>query len=53
MCISCDKSFCGPAKNAGANDKKHEWNTKHTWPEAVGWVNKFFFLRQILSVVMY
>lgn len=37
MCISCDKSFCGPAKNAGANDKKHEWNTKHTWPEAVGW----------------
>ncbi|KAM0725647.1 Chitin synthase regulator SKT5 [Formica fusca] len=35
--ITCDKSFCGSAKSAGAKDKKYEWNTKHSWPEAVGW----------------
>lgn len=40
--ITCDKSFCGSAKSAGAKGKKHEWNTKHSWPEAVGWVNIFF-----------
>lgn len=35
--ITCDKSFCGSVRSAGAKDKKHEWNTKHSWPEAVGW----------------
>ncbi|KMQ95358.1 protein shc1 [Lasius niger] len=35
--ISCDRSFYGSARSAGAKDKKHEWNTKHSWPEAVGW----------------
>ncbi|XP_050463970.1 uncharacterized protein LOC126858010 isoform X2 [Cataglyphis hispanica] len=35
--ITYDKNFCGSAKSAGAKGKKHEWNTKHGWPEAVGW----------------
>ncbi|KAL0117325.1 hypothetical protein PUN28_010287 [Cardiocondyla obscurior] len=31
--------FCGSAKNAGAKDKRHgyDWNTRHSWSEAVGW----------------
>ncbi|XP_011640772.1 uncharacterized protein LOC105429476 [Pogonomyrmex barbatus] len=35
--ITCDKGFCGSAKSTGTKDKRHDWNTKHTWPEAVGW----------------
>ncbi|XP_072752208.1 uncharacterized protein [Anoplolepis gracilipes] len=35
--ITCDKGFCGSVKSADAKNKKQEWNTKHNWPEAVGW----------------
>ncbi|XP_039308007.1 uncharacterized protein LOC105195862 [Solenopsis invicta] len=37
--ITCDKGFCGSAKNAGAKSNRHgsDWNTKHNWSEAVGW----------------
>ncbi|XP_077261931.1 uncharacterized protein LOC143897278 [Temnothorax americanus] len=35
--ITCDKGFCGSAKSSGAKNKQHDWNTKHSWPEAVGW----------------
>ncbi|XP_011875383.1 PREDICTED: uncharacterized protein LOC105566188 isoform X1 [Vollenhovia emeryi] len=37
--ITCDKGFCGSSKSTGANNSKHDsdWNTKHSWSEAVGW----------------
>ncbi|XP_012538676.2 uncharacterized protein LOC105837987 [Monomorium pharaonis] len=37
--ITCDKGFCGSAKNAGAKNNGHDsdWKTKHSWSEAVGW----------------
>lgn len=40
-CITWNKGFCGSAKSAGAKDKEHgyKWDTKHSWPEAIGWVN--------------
>lgn len=42
-----DKSLCGWAKRAGAKDKKYnsEWNARHSWPEAVSWVNIFLRVR--------
>lgn len=45
--ITCDKGFCGSAKSAGAKDNRHDtnWNTKHGWSEAVGWVNTIFKTR--------
>lgn len=50
--ITCDKGFCGSAKNAGAKNKKHgfDWNTKHSWSEAVGWVNTFFKTRCVVML---
>ncbi|XP_011146591.1 uncharacterized protein LOC105187476 [Harpegnathos saltator] len=37
--LNWNKSFCGSAKSAGTGDQErdHKWNTKHTWPEAIGW----------------
>lgn len=37
--VTCNKGFCGSTKSAGTEDKenKSDWNTKHTWTEAVGW----------------
>ncbi|KYM84304.1 Protein SHC1 [Atta colombica] len=37
--ITYDKGFCGSTKNAGAknNRRDSDWNTKHSWTEAVGW----------------
>lgn len=41
--ISFNKSFCGQSKSTGAKDEKNnsEWNARHTWTEAVSWVNIF------------
>ncbi|KAG5330896.1 SKT5 protein, partial [Acromyrmex heyeri] len=37
--ITCDKGFCGSAKSTGAKNNRRDsnWNTKHSWTEAVGW----------------
>lgn len=48
--VDFDKGFCGSAKSANANGKKDDekWNTKHSWPEAFGWVNLSFFFSLFL-----
>lgn len=52
--ITCDKSFCGSAKNAGAKNKRgSDWNTKHSWTEAVGWVSKFLEIRICYNVIQH
>lgn len=50
--ITCDKGFCGSTKSAGAKNNGHDsnWNTKHSWSEAVGWVNIFSTTRPIIML---
>lgn len=38
-----NKGFCGSAKSTDAKDKEsdYKWDTRYSWPEAIGWVNIF------------
>jgi len=53
--VTYDKGFCGSAKNAGAknNRRDSDWNTKHSWTEAVGWVNKCLQIKTCCDVMQH